>query len=86
MTGWRLERVVALAEAAERIRARARKFDNGPMRLGMERAANEVDALNRYEHLELFTYCGGDHCSGLWHLPCDDPGHPRISRMRTEQS
>jgi len=21
-------------------------------------------------------FCGGDHCSGLWNLPCDDPNHP----------
>jgi hypothetical protein len=20
-------------------------------------------------------YCGGGHCSQLWNLPCDDPGH-----------
>lgn len=22
-------------------------------------------------------YCGVDHCSGFWNLPCDDPKHPR---------
>lgn len=23
------------------------------------------------------VYCGGDRCTGLWNLACDDPAHPR---------
>jgi hypothetical protein len=23
------------------------------------------------------VYCGGDHCSGLWNIPCEDPRHPK---------
>jgi hypothetical protein len=31
-------------------------------------------ALNAYNVMRL---CGGDHCSQLWNLPCDDPAHRR---------
>jgi hypothetical protein len=31
-------------------------------------------ALNAYN---VPRYCGGDHCSQLWNLPCDDPVHRR---------
>lgn len=23
------------------------------------------------------TYCGKDHCTGMWNLPCEDPNHPQ---------
>jgi len=36
-------------------------------------------ALNAYAR-DPRHYCGGDHCSQLWNLPCDDPGHRRPDR------
>jgi hypothetical protein len=40
-----------------------------------------ADALHAACHRDLWQspepprYCGGDHCSHLWNLPCDDPRH-----------
>lgn len=27
------------------------------------------------EFVKPKTFCGGDHCSGLWNINCDDIGH-----------
>ena len=25
---------------------------------------------------EKHVFCGGDHCSGMWNIPCCDRNHP----------
>lgn len=64
---------------------------------GRDEARAIADALHGACHRDLWrtpellvprgpeVLCGGDHCSGLWNLPCDSPDHPR-PQSRSEKT
>jgi len=35
-----------------------------------------ISGVDNYKKI----YCGGDHCSGFWNLPCSDEKHPKIAK------
>ncbi len=37
------------------------------------------------EDTQVKKYCGGDHCSGLWNLPCDANEHPKVEAAQEKQ-